>query len=907
MPGLGNGNDTEITPGRKTHIVYDVDDPIIVEHGYGLIKSAKDIVSSGGALEGAVYHPGAGIQLAEDMAAIRTMFWGVASDEGVLTATDAFIPPGFVQRYLNRTKPEVDGAFTGTLLPAVSGIAFVKRKSASGSYSDAATFRLAADQAAFPGPTIEGNDLVMDRVMASKAAHVQNQPLAFLITIFGDTGQKGLLIGVAYFNGPAGTTRDFEGTGQYAAAIFDNGEIQLFERGKVLPVTDPPPDPLYTWKRRSTMKFPNPDRGANMNFLFLVRSVVLRPGEAAQGNRHPRIIEFKLSEWAVDDIGGTAAPQLVLLTNAAMAMAGIQTVNQYEVPSDTSEPPPTTPASIRLDLPRPFKSLFRVKRMNLRTSAYVRGVPFSLTQGGFAWGETLRIEYYFDQQTGTNVTLQIKGADGVNITPDRTGTIATTGQAGIWHEYDFPTDYAGRTWLADFHLTGGGTASPTLNSMRVVKRPAFSTYEGSNTEGGIIKKGSLSIIDGGSDPSLSSAGWQVADTHAELDLLGWSSSLPVKIETEYDPDDDTKRVVLFRGYIEDADGTRRRKRANAGLARTGAAHHTPVAYDYEISSIGRWLRIQETRDTTMFSFMQDPNAGLDVPYRVTEALRILLRRCGFDSDRVDIPDQDVRLFPVRGANEDVYVIKPLSDISQAIEYLARDYLGAALVDDENAGDHGKWKLINPPKAPYTNVAYFTTATQPSGRVFKLDSYEATELAAGDIGGIAHEESTAVTIPIIRLKRGMKRPMANKLTVSGVGYIESTPVHQLVCTMVNPDSYRHHPDSVAGPSASNPDWLGREVPLWYVDPMLQTSSAVAFVASRLYSILCLGYRLFRVYAPLAFVDHEEGAGKMRKLRFGDPVVLYDGQQEWQCVVRSCTPEIHSDGRQMATYEIQQVRF
>lgn len=897
MPGLGNKTETAVTPGRKTHVIYDVDDKNVVEHGFGVIKSAQDMAKSSAGLEGTTFQPGIGIQLSEDITAIRTAFWGIGSDDGVLTSADAFIPPGFVQRYLCRTKPEVGGAFGGTLLPPVSGIAFVKRKPATVGLDHAPTFRLDPDQAAFPGPTVPGNDLVMDRVLVSKQAHALNQPLAFLITVYGDVNQKGLVMGTAYFNGPAGHTNDFLGAGQYAAVIFDNGEIQLYERGQALPITDPPPVPPFTWKRRLTMKFPNPSSGANMNFLFLVRPRQLR---------NSRTIEFKLAEWAVDDISG-ASPQVEVLKNAAIAAAGVITVNTYTVPKINQNPPPTVPAAIRLDLPRPFRSMFRVKRLKLRTSGYVRNVQFSITQGGFLWGQTLRTEWYFDQQSSTDVTMQLKGSDGLPISPDRAGVIATTGQAGRWAEYDFPPSYVPSFWLADFHLTGDAINSPTLTSFRAVKSASFDAYEGRNIEGGSLDKGSLSIMDGGSDPSLCNAGWNVSDTRGEVDLLRESASFPVRIETEYDPEDPAKRVVLHRGYIEDGDAARRRRRDNAGMAKGGSEHPFPIAYDYDVKSIGRWLRIQETRDTSMFSFMQDPNAGVGVPYRVTDALKVLLRRCGYPSDMVDIPDSEIRLFPVTGADDNMYVIRPLSDLSQAISYLARDYLGAAIVDDENGGDYGKWKLVNPPKAPYTNKLYFTTERQPAGKAFTLGAYAAREIEEGTIKGIAHEASTAVTVPIVGIRDRIKRPVANKLIVTGVGYLESTPLHQLTLTMVNPDSYKHHPDSTAAPGPDNPDWLAREVPLWYIDPMLQTEAAVAFVGARLFPILCKGYKLFRVHAPLAFIDHEEGGGKKRKPRFGDPCVINDGGTEWQCVVRSCSPELGNDSNQMATYEIQQVRF
>jgi len=897
MPGFGNTPEAAVTPGRKTHIVYDVDDNVIVEHGFGVIKSALDMALNTGNLVGTVYSSGLGIQLAEDVRAVRTPFWGIGSDEGVLTTADAFIPPGFVQRYLCRTKPEVGGAYGGTLLPPVSGIAFVKRKPATVGLDNAATFRLEADQAAFPGPTVEGNDLVMDRVLVSKQAHAPNQPLAFLLTVYGDVNQKGLVIGTAYFSGPAGHTNDFLGTGQYAAVVFDNGEIQLFERGRALPVTEPPPVPAYTWKRRTTMKFPNPSSGANMNFLLLIRP---------RRQKDTRKIEFRLAEWAVDDVSG-AAPQVEALANAATAAAGLIKVNDWVVPRLDQNPPASTPSAIRLDMPRPFRSMFRVKRLKLRTSGFVRNVQFSITQGGFEWGQTLRIEWYFDQQSATDVTMQLKGSSGSPIAADRSGTIATSGQAGRWSEYDFPPGYVPTFWLADFNLLGDGLNSPTLLSMRAVKAASFDTYEGRNVEGGSLRKGSLSIMDGGSDPSLCNAGWKVSDTRRQLDLLRESISFPVRIETEYDPEDPAKRVILHRGYIEDADANRRRRRDNAGMSKLGTAHPFPVAYDYDVKSIGRWLRIQETRDTSMFSFMQDPNAGIGVPYKITDAIKILLRRCGFSADMVDIPDSDVRLFPVLGADENMYVIRPLSDLGQAIEYLSRDYLGAALVDDENGGDYGKWKLIFPPKAPYTNVAYFTTERQPEGKAFTLGAYAAREIEEGTIRDIEHTASTAVTIPIIGLRDRIKRPVANKLIVTGVGYLESTPIHQLTLSMVNPDSYRHHPDSTAAPGPDNPDWLGREVPLWYIDPMLQTEAAVAFVGARLYPILCKGYKLFRVHAPLAFIDHEEGGGKKRKLRFGDPCVINDGGVEWQCVVRSCSPDLGNDSNQMATYEIQQVRF
>lgn len=933
MAGRGSTQPSiKITPNRETHIVYDCNDISMVNRGFGLIRSAEDLKNSSAAFDGCVYLPGVGIRLDEDFAATRAAYfsdsdYGIYArpGEGATGAADAEVADGYVKKVGWRTKTELTNAYSGSVVPSTGHITY-KKKAAAGSDFSSDTFKLAGDQAAFVGPVIAQNEVYMDRVMRSFDVHNYDQDVVFTIMQYGDTGQQGGPVGVCYFSGPAGYTDDFFGYGQYAAAVYASGVVDLYERGY-----DQPTSSGDTWTLRSSMRFP-------IGSLFKGnQGYVLRVSPVPEASVNPMYpsgsIFFRLSEWTAQvSPNGTGG---LIDALAGLASQAINTsANCYNVPwKERGVVHPTIEAPIRLDLPRPFFCEFQVKQVLLKSSGTIRDYQFHVTQGDFLAyddgvglaGHTMVIEWYYETKHGPTCTVNMDLYDGFSetpLTPDRTGIIGSvTEPAGEYAEYDFDPTYVNLFgFRIDLGLVGDLVHNVTFKSIRMRKTAQFTDIVGSLVEGGHNRD--LSILGAGSDPTVESAGWKVKDVNRTLDILQYSASLGVKINTKFDVAG-TDRVVLFQGYIEAPEATRRKKQTGTGRFSAGTPQTYPISWDYDVRAVGMWQRLLEARDTTLFSFVQSPDEANGVPYKVSTILTTILKRCGFSGELVQIAENPIRLWPTLSTSANAYVVKPLADLAQALSYYARDYLGAALIWDPNYGDDGAWTLVYPPRAPYTNVAYFTTATPSvSNTIFSLNSYLDVEMVDGDIasGGlepdgvtvknIAHLEATVKQIPVVELRATAKRPICNRLTITGVGLLNSWPPKQLVTTFVNPNSYKFRGDSVAEAGENNFDWLGREVPFWYLDPTLCTEAAIAAVGARLYEILCFGYKLFKVHSPLQFIDRDYGGSVgVRKslLRFGDPVVLYDGENEWQCIVRSVSIDIRKDSMQMMNVELQQVRF
>ena len=105
---------------------------------------------------------------------------------------------------------------------------------------------------------------------------------------------------------------------------------------------------------------------------------------------------------------------------------------------------------------------------------------------------------------------------------------------------------------------------------------------------------------------------------------------------------------------------------------------------------------------------------------------------------------------------------------------------------------------------------------------------------------------------------------------------------------------------------HPDYVGYDLPLYVVDPTLQSEEAVNLVARRVFDVSCLSTRVASFMGPLLFIEHEDDAARVRPLRFYDPITITRFGVDTTWLVRSVNPIYDNDVAQMAMYEIEAPR-
>jgi len=279
---------------------------------------------------------------------------------------------------------------------------------------------------------------------------------------------------------------------------------------------------------------------------------------------------------------------------------------------------------------------------------------------------------------------------------------------------------------------------------------------------------------------------------------------------------------------------------------------------------------------------------------------------------IAIDDLPVTFYPIDEQKFQSF-LNPLDSVSKFLKEVCRNYLNRFLWFDENYGPDGKWILIAPATAPYEPKAYFTlkhpTTFHNDGipRVpQRMESYGMFTTASGK------------QIPIVPIRPGTIQsrvipPEVNEITVSSVTSLLGTRENvRHTLTLNNPISYDFYPGHRTS-DPNHPDYLGRRVSGWVFDPYFATHALSSedgqpnpmlySYAKRLFDMACLAVKQTVFTAPLVLIPHEKEPGRVRPLRFYDPVSI-DGQ-DW--IVRSVNIAYSKDFDQIAVYELEAPRF
>ena len=881
MPGFGGTGARNVpTPGRTHQVIFDPDEKVLQRPSWRLRREADHIKRSplrgvsGGLLLGASESD---LRLLPGPAWVLNPLRGENASLTKADYSDCVVPVGSLSHAPNmvavnmwRPPTELSGlGLSGALAGALIGY---KKRVPAGAVWDGGNNSLTADTASHPMLPDPASQLVpMDRVLAGAETYGANMGWGFTFTVEPGYGAPDGLINF-YFGGPVAVRNalplDQGGTssgGEFGLQVRANGWAILYEKN------------FATWEERHRFPWADPAQIRGGNHAFWIYPY-----------GHDRIVFFSQA-------GEGGEPSVANIWRVAgRRPTDTRTTYYHEAPRLTGHFHPATmtgEGTFRVDIRRDYCHpvvIFTLKHPNTAT---LIDAPFQIdypmpANTVIGLGRDL-----YDDLGGTITTAIYNAADDTALTPDGTGNgwLSVAGQQRYYARFTF-------TAAAD-RFGRARTVSPVLFGYTVYVDQLTTTRTGGNLTGGNLR--SVSITGPGLAIDEESCSLVVKDMRNQLPRLRNRDRVRTRINvvTAEDP----------RGYVTIFDGrtfpgtNRRRGRAkkpgftnNAALTDRAWPSASWVDYD-PIRCAGMWAYLMEQPVKTIFDFRVDqsapknPDTGSYPPWTVTHAIRELLEHVGFESDRYDVPEDPLRLWPSPSLTPDDYLIQVGKMAGEVIQKFALAILGRPFVWDPNVGTWGKWRLL--PAAPnLSNVLAEFRLTAPSGSPkdkYKLGAYGASNITWIEDGSYdAHANG----------------PEFNFLIVSATG--DLLPGHQgkekLTQVWVNRESF--DPGDVSPPptlDADNPNYLGYCLPVEIYDPFLKTEEAVNWVGNRVFQFAGHGEAVVKWRSPALFVndpfDLLSGSTK-RLLRINDCVKV----NEVKCAVKYCNPDYHHSGLMMADY-------
>ena len=361
-----------------------------------------------------------------------------------------------------------------------------------------------------------------------------------------------------------------------------------------------------------------------------------------------------------------------------------------------------------------------------------------------------------------------------------------------------------------------------------------------------------------------------------------------------------RQTILMQGEIP-------KPRGQGGLGATG---FLPDWRAYALQLVGQWARLADQLNFSLRKFEKantlreptltaDPKTGEWPPWRITDMVKEVLLSAGVPEDMQDIADMEIRFWPAQNKESDLFTLLPTATFVDFLTRLTRDYLGAYLWFDPNAGARGKWRLRLPPKAPkvgdpWTPLWSFTKDAPGGGKVpFRWDAYGVRSTF------IARDSYYAYVVP----------PEADYALVTATGHLRRDGAGDEVkpAWVVNPKSYDFDP---ANPTAdpTHPDYLwGRFVPIVYHDPGLAvhgvsgeggnlTQALTRLMAYRLGRLALRAQLWVEFTAPLVFVV-DPTLGHYRPPSVNDRISVNGAP----AVLHSCNPSFEKSELMFADYQ------
>lgn len=829
---------TVITPNVNPFLVIDVNEPLQTRPEWHIIRSGNQLSrvpkAGSNASSNVSLQLGGGWTLSpheDDLTRIVTSSYS----NTVVGAADVNLAGGWTTSNTFQKPTETGISASGSLISA--GIpAFTKRVTAGADWNT----ELTSDLNALSKPTLATADVPMNRVLSSVKTYAENAGFALNIVLPPDSvGQDTLA--TFYFGGPVQTGTSGKAGGQFCVVLRGSGEALLQENDG------------SAWQVRKRFRWIAGEHVGGLGtytvwiFPYGRDTIAIRTVGTA--------ISPADSIFGVGSAINTATT--LALAPSQIARGGTfyrsQQVNTGYAPGNYV----TGAGQIRLDVRRDLRPLITIVHLSppLAGGTLV-DAPFFIP---------------FPIPAGTALSLAQNA-----VTPKDSSLVANLYDAST---HAALTPVSANKWLSNggqqlYYAKFGFTPDSVIEQTPVlwayeVQVAAASTINRTGTSVQIPLQG-LSITGPDLDPTHDTASCSVQDPGDNYTLLRTRARIHSRINSYTDLG--VLNSVLFEGEIQ---------RANAKYrGHADGVWPVPSWRQYDLTLTGMWARLADQVNQSIRDYTHD---GTGQPWKITAIIRDLLTVLGFPASMIDVPEQEIRLQPADASGANDLVMMPGASYADLILKLARDYLGSVFLWDPNAGSApGMWRLLpNPGLNPTTFLWSFLDSPGPGLLATHPSSYATQTTFIAKIDGQSTYESYVVP------------PEANYIQVIGTGGPGATGTGKTQKSIVlyNAKSFDH-----AGPTSdpTSPDYLGRMVPVIYVDSTLADDASMAFVARRLYDQVCHAQKWLSFTAPLVLLSPAMTGDPLqtlyRPLRVNDPVYVLGVP----CLVRSCNPDREGPG-------------
>lgn len=859
---------TAATPNRSTQLVIDPPESVSLRPPWDYKRLAAKmgrytVPGLGGTTEKMVL-VGANAwmlqpHVLENAALIRTEFHDnvIGSDEvevaDIIKVINAWTIPSNL--------PGVTTAFNivGSGLPT-----FIKRVPADGSFNASLT----ADAAAFPGVPYLSQDIPMSRVLVSYGTYHWN--CGWKIVFQAPSGLTGIdNILTFYFGGPTDISDPDNHTGgQYAVIFKGNGVALLWELDK------------GTWKQRLEFRYAESSQMADTS-----HTITILPYDRDKIWFHSRNAGGLVGMVGPYNTGygtftTTNTPESTLYTHDASSTGFSK--NQWM----------TGVGAIRVDVRDDIRLIWHMSQLAFPSTGALLDAPVPLN-------------YVLPDMTKIRLTVNSWLPPGTAIVPILYDA-ATQMALSTDSDGNFLSSHGLNQLYAGFTVT-----SDTLNQYTPVIYDCTLHVDGylgvrnPNTIQISLNK-PITITGPDLTPDQETAHGHLDDALNKAGLLSTRGRIHCQFLVVNEATGG-KNTTLFEGELAKAESKTLGK-----VWPTGSHFPVPGAKSYDMDFVGMWSRLADSTILFPPDIAKDDNAppnekGIKPTWKLTDIIKYLLDTCGVPSTAMDIPDNPLRLW----ANDAVaksptdWRLVPGMNCADVLRKLSHDYLGQVLCWDPNAQNGGPgpgmWRLLDNPQPPYTPVFHFFSgspqqfgfpATIPHfPNAYGPNSYMVQEYKPRFRGPEANYVGVYVC--------------GDQDTSKGTGGTGLIPYE-----MKNKLSYDFDPSNPTS-DPNSPDYLGRFVPLYFVDAGLRGDQAARWVIRRLYQMCCHAQQWVNFHAPLPFITPVDVANNQldkfqvqpRPLRINDVVTFNTPTSNGPVtlIIRSCNPRYENDGYQMADYE------
>lgn len=878
MPIGTNTNDTATTPGRQSYLLLDRIRPVLKEPAFAYKRETVEICRAGfgpnNSSENVKRYGNGGIGLAPIQDTPGKLAETAAGAARIVPLSDFDIPsPGVaVEQPRFRQMPELLGVTYHASVSA-TGDNFIKKSIAAGiSFAQSHTAHITAHGQVQVTPA----HVPIDRFYVGRVTYRANMGWCWRFEATGTQVNSRQILGIFYFGGPVAN-----GQGRYALALAGTGEAYLFQDNG---------DTTYTQVFKFT--YAPADRVSRT-----VHQICIKPEKSLNGKLGYIFFAIHQTNTAIAQ-GGMLQK---FYSQPTLPKIALYTVKLQAAPGLPVAPHVTGAGPVWIDAPRDSRPSQQISALGYPASGYILDFPFPAP-------------FYPSTANPYVLTWEASvpdgcGVEGALFNPATSTELTQLSFSGNRKTYAVPAGLNHLQFRCAFDSDGEDTG--ILNSFRVTREAVLANVSGLELE--VANVQNISVTGAESDPSHETCSLTIQDETDTLEVLNNRGRVSYLLASQYNAGDPTKRSVYSEGFFLRTPGTRIYRKKNQGYAGTEERlYPAKKGRKFEPIGVGEWLRLSEKLTLSLFDFSHDPDVtDAILPRKVTDVVRTLLGVCGYADDEVDVPDNPMRLFPKEGQTPlSTFTILPGREIGPIITEMLKNYLGWFLVRDGNAGTRGMWRAIAPKLPPYTNLATFYTEQYLAGDVPRLAHASGTY---GNTNNGYWSETGAVSAFIQQgtLKPYVKPPEATAVLVIGGGndLPDKSGTSIFARWMVNRDGLDFFSGytPITNPLL-NPDWVGEFLPILYVDFTLNSQEAVDFATTRLFHTVCHGIKMTTFEAPLVLVTDSTDTMQAtpRPLRYYDPVMIDDGGETSQWLVRNVNPTIMRDSHQMAYYELEAPR-